>query len=176
MIILTEAPPNDAGLTSLYARLPMEGMVHSSMMCGESYDPSSSYDDAWSCPAVTWSSGGRETYLFENGDIFELQNTGIMTIAAGDRYAYSAEAVGPVTLCRFSRRKLEALLERFPQLERRLLGMASNELAAAQEQMLLLGRKTAREKIASSHLRSTSRAASSQQSSTACRLTSGHRW
>ena len=31
----------------------------------------------------------------------------------------------------------------------RLRGMASHELAAAQEQMLLLGRKTAREKIAS---------------------------
>lgn len=70
-------------------------------------------------------------------------------LANQDEYAYSAEAVGPTTLCRFSRRRLEALLERFPQLERRLLGMASNELAAAQEQMLLLGRKTAREKIAS---------------------------
>ena len=34
-------------------------------------------------------------------------------------------------------------------MERRLLGLASHELAAAQEQMLLLGRKTAREKIAS---------------------------
>ncbi|HMB77176.1 MAG TPA: helix-turn-helix domain-containing protein, partial [Kiloniellaceae bacterium] len=31
----------------------------------------------------------------------------------------------------------------------RLLSIASNELAAAQDQMLLLGRKTAREKIAS---------------------------
>jgi len=79
-------------------------------------------------------------FLFP-GDFLGLANRG--------EYAYSAEAVGPVTLCRFSRRKLEILLERFPQLERRLLGMASNELAAAQEQMLLLGRKTAREKIAS---------------------------
>jgi len=79
-------------------------------------------------------------FLFP-GDFLGLANHG--------EYAYSAEAVGPGTLCRFSRRKLEVLLGRFPQLERRLLGMASNELAAAQEQMLLLGRKTAREKIAS---------------------------
>jgi CRP/FNR family transcriptional regulator len=51
-------------------------------------------------------------------------------------------------LCRFPRRKLESLLERFPKMEKRLLGMASHELAAAQEQMLVLGRKTAKEKVA----------------------------
>jgi CRP/FNR family transcriptional regulator len=70
-------------------------------------------------------------------------------LAMIDCYAYSAEAVGEVSLCRFPRLKLEALLEEFPKVEKRLLGMASNELAAAQDQMLLLGRKTAREKIAS---------------------------
>ncbi|SME93859.1 CRP/FNR family transcriptional regulator, anaerobic regulatory protein [Tistlia consotensis] len=70
-------------------------------------------------------------------------------LADDEVYAYSAEAIIHSTLCRFPRRKLEALLERYPRMERRLLGMASHELAAAQEQMLLLGRKTAREKIAS---------------------------
>ncbi len=35
------------------------------------------------------------------------------------------------------------------KLERRLLEEASNELVAAQNQMLLLGRKTARERVAS---------------------------
>ena len=64
-------------------------------------------------------------------------------------YAYSAEAITHASLCRFPRRRLEALLDRYPRMERRLLGMASHELAVAQEQMLLLGRKTAREKIAS---------------------------
>jgi CRP/FNR family transcriptional regulator len=52
-------------------------------------------------------------------------------------------------LCRFPRRKLESLLAHYPKMESRLLGMASNELVIAQEQMLLLGRKTAREKLAS---------------------------
>jgi CRP/FNR family transcriptional regulator len=52
-------------------------------------------------------------------------------------------------LCRFPRRKLELLLEKYPNMEHRLLSMASYELAAAPEQMLLLGRKSAREKIAS---------------------------
>lgn len=74
-------------------------------------------------------------------------------------YAYSAETVTYTTLCRFPRRKLERLLERFPRMERRLLGMASHELAVAQEQMLLLGRKTAREKIATFLLMLSKRAA-----------------
>jgi CRP/FNR family transcriptional regulator len=70
-------------------------------------------------------------------------------LPASGRYAYSAEAITDVTFCRFDRKKLDQLLEDFPRMERRLLGIASNELAAAQDQMLLLGRKTAREKVAS---------------------------
>jgi CRP/FNR family transcriptional regulator len=70
-------------------------------------------------------------------------------IAMNEKYAYSAEAVSQVTLCRFSRRKLEALLDKFPKLEKRLLGMASNELVLAQDHILLLGRKSAQEKVAS---------------------------
>ncbi len=72
-----------------------------------------------------------------------------MGLAHNDLYAYSAEAITHSAVCRFPRKKLEQLLERFPKMERRLLGMASHELAVAQEQMLLLGRKTAKEKIAS---------------------------
>lgn len=66
-----------------------------------------------------------------------------------DSYAYSAEALTPTELCRFPRRKLEALLQEMPKLERRLLGIASHELAAAQDQMMLLGRKSARERVVS---------------------------
>ncbi|QJE74255.1 cyclic nucleotide-binding domain-containing protein [Aerophototrophica crusticola] len=70
-------------------------------------------------------------------------------LSVNETYAYSAEAVTPVTLCRFPRRRMEALLDEFPKMQRRLFSMASNELAAAQDQMLLLGRKTAKEKICS---------------------------
>lgn len=80
------------------------------------------------------------------GFLFEGDFIGM---AMNDTYSYSAEAVGPVSLCRFNRRRLEGLLDRFPKLERRLLAMASNELIQAQDQMLLLGRKTAREKLCS---------------------------
>ena len=70
-------------------------------------------------------------------------------IALNETYAYSAEAVNNLKLCRIPRTKLEGLLDRFPKLEKRLLGMASNELVQAQDQMLLLGRKTAKEKLCS---------------------------
>lgn len=80
-------------------------------------------------------------------------------LAVNDHYAYSAETVTGCTLCRFPRRKVEALLDEFPKMQRRLFSMASNELAVAQDQMLLLGRKTAKEKICSFLLTLSQRAA-----------------
>ena len=70
-------------------------------------------------------------------------------LATANVYAFSAEAVTPVRYCRFARKPLEHFLGEAPKMERQLLTIASNELAAAQEQMVLLGRKTAREKLAS---------------------------
>ncbi|MFH1806250.1 MAG: cyclic nucleotide-binding domain-containing protein [Pseudomonadota bacterium] len=70
-------------------------------------------------------------------------------LALNETYSYTAEAIEPVTACRFPRQKLEKLFDEYPRLEKRMLGMAVDELAAAQDQMLLLGRKTAKEKVAS---------------------------
>lgn len=70
-------------------------------------------------------------------------------LAYGSEYAHSAEAINEVRLCRFPRTKLEVFFEEFPHLEKRLLQIASNELVEAQDQMVLLGRKSATEKIAS---------------------------
>ena len=64
-------------------------------------------------------------------------------------YAYGAEAITEVELCRFERDKLEILFESHRGLERRLFEIANDELAVAQDQMLLLGRKTAKERMAS---------------------------
>ncbi|MBI3512463.1 MAG: cyclic nucleotide-binding domain-containing protein [Proteobacteria bacterium] len=77
-----------------------------------------------------------------------LMGGDFLGLALNDTNPYSAEAVGTVSLCRLPRRRFEQLIDQFPQLERRMLVDASNELFAAQEQMLLLGRKTAREKVA----------------------------
>jgi len=63
--------------------------------------------------------------------------------------AYDVTAIAPVTLCCFRRRQFEELMLTTPHIGQRLLEMALDELDAAREWMLLLGRKTAREKIAS---------------------------
>jgi CRP/FNR family transcriptional regulator len=65
------------------------------------------------------------------------------------RAEFDATAATDVTLCLFQRRPFEAMLKEKPRLERRLLEMTLNELDAAREWLLLLGRKTAREKLAS---------------------------
>jgi len=69
-------------------------------------------------------------------------------LAGAQTYGFGAEAADLVSLCRFSRRRLTRLLDDFPAFERRLLAEASAELIAAQNRMLLLGRKTARERVA----------------------------
>ncbi len=72
-----------------------------------------------------------------------------MGLTHKDVYSYSIEAVSDVELCRFPRDRLMALFEESPEMERKLLAMATDELSSAQEQILLLGRKTARERLAS---------------------------
>ena len=79
-------------------------------------------------------------------------------LALEDEYAYGAEAVITSELCRFPQRDLEDLISRYSTMERRLLGATSNELAIAQEQMILLGRKSAEEKVVTMLLRLSKRA------------------
>jgi len=61
---------------------------------------------------------------------------------------YSAEAATDVQLCAFPRDGFEAMMRKYPGIEHRLFEDTLNELDAAREWMLLLGRKTAREKVA----------------------------
>lgn len=66
-----------------------------------------------------------------------------------DRAAYTVTATTDITLCCFRRKPFEDLLRKTPRIAGRLLEMTLDELDAAREWMLLLGRKSAREKIAS---------------------------
>lgn len=68
---------------------------------------------------------------------------------AGDTHSITAEALTETQLCRFPRRPFRRLLAEIPSLEHRLLALAETELALARGQILLLGRKTAMERIAS---------------------------
>ncbi len=70
-------------------------------------------------------------------------------LVIGEFYVFSAEAIEPTTVCRFRKGPFRALVESSPPLEHALLHRTSHELAAAQNQMLLLGRKTAIERLAS---------------------------
>jgi CRP/FNR family transcriptional regulator len=59
-----------------------------------------------------------------------------------------AEALTPVELCVFPFPAIQRLIREMPNLERRLLQLANADLDLAQEWMLLLGRKTAQERLA----------------------------
>lgn len=63
--------------------------------------------------------------------------------------AYDVTATTNLTMCCFRKAPFEKLVVETPHIAQRLLEMTLDELDAAREWMLLLGRKTAREKISS---------------------------
>ncbi|MDK3073964.1 Crp/Fnr family transcriptional regulator [Sedimentitalea sp. JM2-8] len=66
-----------------------------------------------------------------------------------DGAAYDVVATTDIVMCCFRRKPFEQLMDATPHIAHRLLEMTLDELDAAREWMLVLGRKTAREKIAS---------------------------
>ncbi len=73
----------------------------------------------------------------------------ILGLAAGAVYPYSAEAIDEVKLRRMPRRRLIDDMDRDATLRPQAFMAISNELTRAQDQILLLGRKTADERVAS---------------------------
>jgi len=69
--------------------------------------------------------------------------------APSDRYGCSADAIGSVSVCRFPREAFTQFIAQRPHFLLRINEFATRELMLAQEQMLLLGRRTAEEKVAS---------------------------
>lgn len=69
-------------------------------------------------------------------------------ITLEDEHPFTAEAVAPAELCRFPRSRFDTFVEEHPHMERRLYTEAARELSAAREQLVLLGRKTAAERLA----------------------------
>ena len=66
-----------------------------------------------------------------------------------DGAAYNVVATTDLVMCCFRKKPFEDLMAATPHIAHRLLEMTLDELDAAREWMLVLGRKTAREKIAS---------------------------
>lgn len=69
--------------------------------------------------------------------------------AFGKKNPYFAEAASEVELCCFSYAEFERKLDDFPGLKQRLLEQTLDELDRARDWMVLLGRKTAEERVAS---------------------------
>lgn len=69
-------------------------------------------------------------------------------IAVDGRHGISADAVGPVVACRFVKKSFARFVEDKPNLLRRINEFVGRDLAEAQEQLVLLGRRSAEEKVA----------------------------
>ena len=73
----------------------------------------------------------------------------ILALDAAARYVTTAEAVTPTKLCQYPRAKFERVIDEHPPLARQLFAIVAQDLSAARSQMLLLGRKSATERLAS---------------------------
>lgn len=65
-----------------------------------------------------------------------------------DEHPFTIEATCDAEICQFSRIRFAAFLADHPRLQRRLFAAAAHDLAVAREQLLVLGRKTAIERLA----------------------------
>ncbi|HEV7265409.1 MAG TPA: helix-turn-helix domain-containing protein [Falsiroseomonas sp.] len=72
----------------------------------------------------------------------------VLGYTCAERYPFAAQMLTPAQVCRLERRKLDGLLRRYPALERRLLDLCVQELAATQDQLVTVGRRTAEARVA----------------------------
>ncbi|WP_246659271.1 helix-turn-helix domain-containing protein [Rhizobium sp. FY34] len=109
--------------------------------------------------------GDRAQHIFEISEgvlrIFKIIGDGRRVITgflyAGDMvglslkdvYIYSAEAVTPVKVRRVTKKNFRDALENSPELRPQLFALMCDEMAAAQDQMVLLSRKSAEERVCS---------------------------
>jgi len=75
------------------------------------------------------------------GDFFAISDT--------ETYTTTAEALTVVEACRFSKSRLTRIMQSFPQAQSKILEMCYRYLSESEHHIILLGRKTAKEKVAS---------------------------
>ena len=73
----------------------------------------------------------------------------VLGVSFQSRYIFTAEAVTDVKVRRFSRARFFASVNESQALRPQLFAMLCDEMSAAQDQMLLLGRKSAEERVVS---------------------------
>jgi CRP/FNR family transcriptional regulator len=64
-----------------------------------------------------------------------------------DLFTYNAEALEDTKLCQFNKTVLENFFLKFPMVESKILNLVNHELAAAQDQIFLLGKYSAKERL-----------------------------
>ena len=69
-------------------------------------------------------------------------------LTADGRHSFSADAIGPATVCQFDRASFVRFAEHKPNLLRCINEQTVRELAHARDHMVLLGRRSAEEKVA----------------------------
>ncbi|MGQ7793321.1 helix-turn-helix domain-containing protein [Faunimonas sp. B44] len=73
----------------------------------------------------------------------------VIGLTEGEEFSFTAEAITTVAVRRMRRSRFEAAVDADPALRREHVALICQELTAAQEQMVLLGRKSAEERVAS---------------------------
>jgi CRP/FNR family transcriptional regulator len=73
----------------------------------------------------------------------------ILGVSFQDRYLFTAEAVNGAKVRRICRLRFLSLVNKSPDLRRQLFALFCDEMSAARDQMLLLGRKSAEERVVS---------------------------
>lgn len=72
-----------------------------------------------------------------------------LNLSLEPRFGFSADTLESTALCRFQTSAFKRFLDGKPNVVRKLYSLAAHELTLAQEQMVLLGRRRADEKLAS---------------------------
>ncbi len=70
-----------------------------------------------------------------------------MGMSHEDSFSYSAESLEKTMLCKFNKVALESFFIKFPEVENKILNLVNYELSAAQDQIFLLGKCSAKERL-----------------------------
>ena len=73
---------------------------------------------------------------------------GFLGMSMDEEHVFTAEALDDAQLCWFPKTRFDGFVDEHSPMERELYRMAAHELASAHQQMVLLGRKTATERLA----------------------------
>ncbi|MDX0695661.1 helix-turn-helix domain-containing protein [Sinorhizobium medicae] len=130
-------------LPSLFARQPVERFASAQAVFWEG-------DEATHIFEVT-AGMLRALRLFGDGRriiVGFLSPGDLLGVSLKERYLYTVEAVSSVELRRLPRRRFQDEVARHPNLQQQLFSRLRDEMTAAQDQAVLLSRRSAEEKLA----------------------------